>query len=64
MKAKLLHRNGERTYVLVFDKGDAVIEELEGFARENELQVGVGGGAPARAAPGGGARFRLRLAPA
>lgn len=39
MKAKLLHRNGERTYVLVFDKGDAVIEELEGFARENELQA-------------------------
>ncbi|MBA3381520.1 MAG: DUF296 domain-containing protein [Actinobacteria bacterium] len=37
MRTKLLHRNGERTYVLVFDKDDAVIEELEGFARECEL---------------------------
>jgi predicted DNA-binding protein with PD1-like motif len=37
MKAKLLHENGERTYALVFDKGDEVIAELEAFARERGL---------------------------
>jgi predicted DNA-binding protein with PD1-like motif len=37
MKAKLLHDNGERTYALVFDKGDEVVAELEAFARELAL---------------------------
>jgi uncharacterized protein len=37
MKAKLLHENGERTYALVFDKGDEVIAELEAFARERAM---------------------------
>jgi predicted DNA-binding protein with PD1-like motif len=37
MKAKLLHENGERTYALVFDKGDEVIAELEAFAREHAI---------------------------
>ena len=37
MKAKLLHANGERTYALVFDKGDEVVAELDAFAREHAL---------------------------
>jgi predicted DNA-binding protein with PD1-like motif len=37
MKAKLLHENGERTYALVFDKGDSVLPELETFAREHGI---------------------------
>jgi predicted DNA-binding protein with PD1-like motif len=37
MKAKLLHENGERTYTLVFDKGDEVIAEFETFAREHAI---------------------------
>jgi uncharacterized protein len=37
MKAKLLHDNGERTYALVFEKGDTVLPELETFAREHEI---------------------------
>lgn len=32
MRSKLLQENGERTYVLVFDKGDEVIAGLKGFA--------------------------------
>ncbi|MGH2921617.1 MAG: PPC domain-containing DNA-binding protein [Gaiellaceae bacterium] len=37
MRAKLLHEDGERTYALVFDKGDEVVAELEAFAREHEI---------------------------
>ena len=37
MRSKLLHENGERTYALVFDKGDEVVAELQAFARRNEL---------------------------
>ncbi len=37
MKTKLLHEDGERTYALVFDKGDEVVAELEAFAREHEI---------------------------
>jgi predicted DNA-binding protein with PD1-like motif len=37
MKTKLLHENGERTYALIFDKGDEVIAELEAFAREHAM---------------------------
>ena len=37
MRAKLLHENGERTYALVFDKGDTVLPELEAFAREHHV---------------------------
>jgi predicted DNA-binding protein with PD1-like motif len=39
MKAKLLHENGERTYALVFDKGDEVVSGLESFARENAVSA-------------------------
>jgi uncharacterized protein len=37
MKTKLLHEDGERTYALIFDKGDEVVGELEAFAREHEI---------------------------
>jgi hypothetical protein len=37
MKAKLLHENGERTYALVFDKGDSVLAELEAFASQHGI---------------------------
>jgi uncharacterized protein len=37
MKTKLLHEDGERTYALIFDKGDEVVAELEAFAREHEI---------------------------
>jgi predicted DNA-binding protein with PD1-like motif len=37
MKSKLLHEDGERTFVLVFEKGDEAIGELEAFAREHDL---------------------------
>lgn len=37
MKAKLLHDDGERTFALVFAKGDEVIEGLEAFAREHGI---------------------------
>ena len=46
MKAKLLSTNGERTYALVFDAGDEVVESVHSFARENGLTaarfVGIG----------------------
>jgi uncharacterized protein len=37
VKEKLLHENGERTYALVFDKGDSVLPELEAFARKQGI---------------------------
>jgi predicted DNA-binding protein with PD1-like motif len=37
MKSKLLHENGERTYALVFDKGDTVLPELEAFASDHGI---------------------------
>jgi predicted DNA-binding protein with PD1-like motif len=37
MKSKLLHEDGERTFVLVFDKGDEAVARLESFAREHEV---------------------------
>ena len=37
MRSKLLHENGERTYALVFDKGDEVVAELQAFARRHEV---------------------------
>ena len=39
MKAKRLHANGERTYALVFDKGDEVVGGLESFAREQGVSA-------------------------
>ena len=38
MKSKLLHRqDGLRTYALVFNHGDQVMKELEGFASDPDL---------------------------
>jgi predicted DNA-binding protein with PD1-like motif len=34
MNAKLVAEGSEKTYVLVFDSGDAVVEGLQSFARE------------------------------
>lgn len=37
MRSQLLRSDRERTWVLVFDTGDPVIEVLERFSRENDL---------------------------
>lgn len=37
MKATLLDDASAKTFALVFDRGDEVMEELESFAREHEL---------------------------
>ena len=40
MKAKLIYEEqGEKTFALVFDPGDEVIEELTNFAKENDLSA-------------------------
>ena len=39
MKAKLINEVGEKTYAIVFDKGDEVVEGLLSFARENKVQA-------------------------
>jgi predicted DNA-binding protein with PD1-like motif len=39
MRAKLLDETGEKTYVLVFDKGDEVVANLTAFARERQLSA-------------------------
>src|SRR3546814_18987617 len=40
MKAKVLHEDGERTIVLVFETGDRVIEGLLNFARTHAPTAG------------------------
>ena len=37
MKSKLIHDDGEKTYVLVFDRGDEVASGLLAFAKEKKL---------------------------
>ncbi len=40
MKAKLIYEEqGEKTFALVFDPGDEVMEELTNFAKENDLSA-------------------------
>ena len=39
MKAKLIHEQEEKTFALVFDPGDEVMEELTNFAKENGLNA-------------------------
>ena len=39
MKAKLINELGERTYAIVFEKGDEVIEGLLSFARKEKIQA-------------------------
>lgn len=37
MKHKIIHNNGQKTYILVFDTGDEVMETLTSFSKENGL---------------------------
>lgn len=37
MRSKLLHDGGEKTWVLIFDKGDEVVSGLTRFAEEQHL---------------------------
>ena len=39
MKAKVLHDDNDKTFVLVFDKGDEVVAELTAFARRQQLSA-------------------------
>jgi predicted DNA-binding protein with PD1-like motif len=39
MKAKLINESGEKTYAIVFGKGDEVVEGLLSFAREKKIQA-------------------------
>ncbi len=39
MKAKLINELGEKTYAIIFDKGDEVVEGLLSFAREEKIQA-------------------------
>jgi predicted DNA-binding protein with PD1-like motif len=39
MKAKLINEMGEKTYAIVFNKGDEVVEGLLSFAREEKVQT-------------------------
>jgi predicted DNA-binding protein with PD1-like motif len=39
MKSKLIHDAPQRTFVLVFDQGDEVLENLLSFAREHRLSA-------------------------
>ena len=38
MKSKLLDQSESRTFVVVFEKGDEVVEQLLSFARDNDLR--------------------------
>lgn len=37
MKAKLLRRNGESTFAIIFDTGDVFMETLKAFVKEKKL---------------------------
>ena len=39
MKTKLIHDNGEKTFAIIFDKGDEVASGLLAFAKENKLSA-------------------------
>ena len=39
MKVKLINEMGEKTYAIVFNKGDEVVEGLLSFAREEKVQT-------------------------
>ena len=39
MKAKLINELGEKTYAIVFEKGDEVLEGLLSFARKEKIQA-------------------------
>jgi uncharacterized protein len=37
MKAKLIDQTGQKTFAVIFDKGDEFVRELTSFAQENDL---------------------------
>jgi predicted DNA-binding protein with PD1-like motif len=37
MKSKLIHEGAQKTFALVFDKGDEVVQELTRFAKQQKL---------------------------
>jgi uncharacterized protein len=37
MKARLINDDSEKTFILIFEKGDEVMKELSKFAKQNEL---------------------------
>jgi uncharacterized protein len=39
VKAKLINEVGEKTYAVIFDKGEEVVESLLSFAREKKIQA-------------------------
>jgi predicted DNA-binding protein with PD1-like motif len=39
MRARLVNDDGQRTYVVVLDKGDEVMAELQAFAREQRVSA-------------------------
>jgi predicted DNA-binding protein with PD1-like motif len=39
MKAKLLDQQGQKTYALVFDKGDELVDNLTKYARQQNLDA-------------------------
>ena len=39
MKTKLIHDDGEKTFAIIFDKGDEVASGLLAFAKENKLSA-------------------------
>ena len=39
MKAKLINEMGEKTYAVVFDKGDEVVEGLLSLASQKKIQA-------------------------
>ena len=39
MKTKLIHEAGEKTFAIIFDKGDEVASGLLAFAKENKLSA-------------------------
>jgi predicted DNA-binding protein with PD1-like motif len=39
MKAKLIDEQGQKTFALIFDKGDEFIDELTSFAKKNDLDA-------------------------
>ena len=45
MKTKLIHDDGEKTFAIIFDKGDEVAGGLLAFAKENNLSAGDFSGA-------------------
>src|SRR5690242_8218129 len=39
MKSKIINQNGQKTYALIFETGDEVMEGIRDFAAQNELHA-------------------------